>query len=83
MTGGNQALEFGCGRWLGMVKGKPVLLQLVNSNAFRVEDRQGRSVQGPAKLRAIVKGLLNLDLAQQPADFRRLKELIEGRLAVQ
>lgn len=82
MTGDSDTLEFGTGDWLHRVKGKKILSRLVNSGAFKVEDTQGKILQGRQKLGAVIKNLLRQELSVQPRDFQRLKQLVEGRLTV-
>ena len=80
MTGGRDAIQFGEGNWLDMIRGKPVLAQLVNSNCFRVEAADGTLLRGAEKTNEVVKDLLKQDIARQPKDFRQLKDLVSDRI---
>jgi len=64
----------GRGRWLEMVRASKVLPEVVNS-CFRVE-----RLQGPQRLRAVLKDLLRRDLSEQPEDFQELYRLMKAQV---
>jgi len=72
-------LEYGKGRWLELLKGKPVLKQVVNGFC-EVRDRRGRFVQGTERLIQVAKQLVKLPLENQPQDLQQLCELIKKRI---
>lgn len=80
MTGGQSTLAFDTGEWLRMVQGKRVLAQIINSDCFSVQARDGTILQGRQKINEIVKDLLQKDTSAQPADFVTLKQLIDTRM---
>lgn len=80
MTGGQEQLSFGTGEWLGMVQGKKVLSQVINSGCFQVRTADGAPLNGREKLNEVVKDLLQKDASVQPADFAELKRLIVNRV---
>lgn len=75
LTDGNERLEYGCGRWLELVEGKPIFHLVVN-RFFEVRDNKGRFVQGDEKMAQVAKGLVRLPLSEQPDDFQQLERLI-------
>ena len=81
MIGGEEdQLKFGHGNWLNMIQGKPILLQVINSNYFQVTAKDGTYVMGRDKLHEIVKDLLRNANIEQPDDFVSLKRLIQSRI---
>lgn len=78
-TGGNDNLEYGCGRWLEMISGKKVLNSVV-TECCKIQDAQGKRLQGQDRLIEIAKDLLRKEICKQPADFQQLKTLIQGRM---
>ncbi len=79
MTGGQDQIIFGAGKWLHMIRGKKILAQVVNSNCFQVRAADGTLIDGREKINEIVKGLLKKERSAQPDDFIALKTLIETR----
>ena len=80
MTGGEEHLAYGSGRWIEMIKGKKVFSQVLNSCRFEVEDASGQQLTGNEKAREVVKELAAKDVESLPADFVDLRRLIEDRL---
>jgi len=80
LTGGERALEYGTGRWLELMRGKPVLPSVV-SKCFRVSDAAGNVLQGPKSVSELAKDLVRKPMAEQPADFRELARVISDRVA--
>ena len=78
-TDGTDKLEYGVGRWLDMVRGKDVFQSLAG-NCFRVDDAQGKALQGPQKCAQIARSLMRLPMDRQPSDFRELHALLERRV---
>lgn len=79
MTGGEEQLAYGCGRWIEMIRGKKVFSQVLNSCQFEVEDANGKQLTGNEKAREVVKDLAAKDIERLPADFVDLRRLIEER----
>lgn len=79
LAGGKTALEFGCGRWLELLKGKEVLPTVVQK-CFTVRDANDRALQGRDKVNEVAKDLVRKPLAEQPDDFQRLHQLIADRV---
>lgn len=75
MTGGQEDLIFGKGKWLHFIRGKKVLNQVINSNHFHVQGLTGRE-----KLNAIIKDLLREDFDSTPDDFIALRDLVKARI---
>lgn len=80
MTGGSDTLTIGQGKWMGMIQGKKVLSQVINSGCFKVVANDGSNLNGQEKLHAVIKDLLKKDADVQPNDFLELKELITLRV---
>ncbi|OQX30016.1 MAG: hypothetical protein B0D92_00645 [Spirochaeta sp. LUC14_002_19_P3] len=80
MTGGQSEISFGTGLWLNMIQGKKVLSQIIHSECFKVQARNGTPVSGKEKLNAIIKDLLQQDESILPEDFNELKLLIKEQL---
>lgn len=80
MTGGRVPLEYGRGRWLELIAGKEILHAVANHPCLVVRGLSGAALQGREKLRELVKGLLRLPIAAQPADLQRLLEILRSRL---
>ena len=80
MTGGQEQLSFGIGKWLELIQGKKVFNQVVNSACFRVPAADGTALAGREKMNEIVKDLLRKDDVVQPEDFTKLKNLITVRV---
>ena len=79
LTGGTERLEYGCGRWLELLKGKGVLPTVVN-RCFRVVDAGGRVLQCPKSVNEVAKELVRKRLADQPQDFQGLVNLIRAKV---
>ncbi|MDR1921929.1 MAG: hypothetical protein LBS31_09365 [Candidatus Adiutrix sp.] len=75
LTGGKAKLEYGSGRWLDLIQGKPVLSQVINT-CFKVCDAEGKQIAGSAKMTYVARSLLRQAPNNQPRDFRNLKQLI-------
>ena len=80
MTGGEEHLAYGSGRWVEMIRGKKVFPQVLNSCRFEVEDASGLQLTGNDKAREVVKDLAAKDVDSRPADFVNLQRLIQDRL---
>jgi len=80
LTGGKAIIEYGSGRWLDLIQGKPVLSQVINV-CFRVDDVDGNQLAGAEKITYVAKSLLKQAAHCQPRDFQILKRLICQRLA--
>lgn len=78
-TGDKETLEFGCGQWFELMRGKEVLPSIIN-HCFKVRDAQGKFLQGREKLNEVVKDLVRKPIEAQPNDFQRLYELISRRI---
>ena len=52
-----------------MMRGKKLLAEILSSNLFRVEDRDGNIVSGARERNEITRDLLQRDEAVQPRDF--------------
>lgn len=79
MTGDKESIDYGCGKWIEMVRGKKILPSLIN-NCFQVKDARGVLLQGKEKLNEVVKELLKKPIEEQPDDFQRLRNLIFARI---
>ncbi len=79
MTGGKDTLEYGSGRWLDFIRGKPVLSQVINA-CFEVKDSSGQPLSGSEKITYIAKKLLQ-NANGTPQDFLDIKRLICQRLS--
>ena len=75
---GQETCEFSYGCWLEMVKGKHIFATVVDK-CFRVKDNTGKYLQGQEREIEVVKDLVRLPLAEQPADFQQLHALISAR----
>ena len=75
MTGGQDKIAFGKGKWLELIRGNKVLNEVVHSRNFRVHGLTGRE-----KLNAIVKDLLQEGSDNMPDDFIALRDLIGSRI---
>lgn len=82
LTGGLADLEYGQGRWLELIKGKPVFGQVVNQ-FFDVKDNMGRYVQGSERQIQVAKSLFRQEVSNMPGDFVELQRLIEKRVSPQ
>lgn len=78
-TGGLDALEYGEGNWLDLIRGKDVF-RTIAGNCFRVRDAQGQTLQGGRKYHQVAKSLTQLPVDRQPSDFVQLSELLENRI---
>jgi hypothetical protein len=78
ITGGNDSLDYGNGKWLELLPGKKKLNQIIN-DCFRVQYDDGKVPQGKEKLNVIIRYLLKMELNQQPSDFQELRELFVKR----
>lgn len=76
MTGGQDSLNFGAGKWLHLIQGKKILAQVIYSECFQVITNNGTPLSGSKKLNQVVKELIKQDESVQPDDFRTLKEVI-------
>ncbi len=76
MTNGKNAVEFGKGQWMDLIQGKPIFNAVINSECFVVESIEGIALQGAEKTKYIVQDLLEQDDKYQPADFIKLRNLI-------
>jgi hypothetical protein len=79
MTGGKEPVEYGCGKWIEMIRGKEILPGLVDS-CFTAKDRSDNPLQGPQELKEVVRDLVKKPLSEQPADFQQLHRLISDRI---
>lgn len=79
LLGGNTELEYGQGKWLGMVSGKHIFPLIVNK-CFQVRDANGQALQGVERLMEVVEDLLRLPVQEQPDDFQELHSLIAKQL---
>lgn len=81
MTGDQDELTIGHGKWVDMIQGKAVLAHIVNSACFEVKTNAGELLQGRDKTREIVKDLLRQgSTIQQPRDFLDLKTIVLKRI---
>ena len=79
-TSPRDRLRFGTGKWIEMMRGKKLLAEILSSNLFRVEDRDGNIVSGAQERNEITRDLLQRDEAVQPPDFSELKRIIKRRI---
>jgi hypothetical protein len=79
ITGGNDELVFGAGRWVELLEGKGIFSS-ISDQCFRVLDLSGKSVSGKEKCKDIAKDLLRKPLENQPNDFKELYSLINKKL---
>ena len=80
-TSPSDRLRFCTGKWIEMMKGKKLLSEILSSNLFRVEDREGNVVSGRQERNEITRDLLQRDESIQPLDFVELKRIINTRVA--
>ena len=73
-------LRFGTGKWIEMMRGKKLLAEILSSNLFRVEDRDGNIIAGAQERNEITRDLLQRNEAVQPRDFSELKRIIKRRI---
>jgi len=77
--GGSTELKLEQGRWLELVNGKEAMRSVMNT-CFSVR-AEGVDIQGERKFTTIARDLVSsVPIAEQPADFRRLKELLTEKL---
>ena len=83
MTGDREKLAFGAGSWLEMTAGKEILNEVVvNPQCFRFP-RDEPALQGKGKkLEAVIRDVLNLGEESLPYEFRAVRALILGRIAL-
>ena len=79
-TSPRDQLRFGTGKWIEMMRGKKLLAEILSSNLFRVEDRDGNIVSGAQERNEITRDLLQQDESVQPPDFSELKRIIKIRV---
>ena len=80
-TSARDRLQFGTGKWIEMMRGKKLLAEILSSNLFRVEDREGNTVSGRQERNETIRDLLQRDESIQPLDFIELKRIINTRVA--
>jgi hypothetical protein len=68
------------GEWLKLMKGKPILSKIINSECFQIKNTDNELITGPSKLNIFAKDLLKKDFSIQPQDFIDLKNLIQKKL---
>ena len=78
MTGGNEPLQWGIGKWLNMISGKGIFHTLVNQ-CFQVMNQDGRALRGREARDLLAKDLLRTG-RNLPQDFTELKRLIDERM---
>ncbi|MDM8561482.1 hypothetical protein [Candidatus Parabeggiatoa sp. HSG14] len=78
-TGGHETMDFGCGQWLELMRGKKVLPTIIN-HCFEVKNMQGKFLHGKVKLNEVVKDLIRKSIPEQPDDFKRLYKIISRRI---
>lgn len=74
-------LRLGSGRWIDLMRGKKLLAELVGSNLFRVEDKDGNPISGAQERNAVASELLQRDEVSQPPDFENLKGIMMQRMS--
>ncbi|MBF0518575.1 MAG: hypothetical protein HQK92_02500 [Nitrospirae bacterium] len=79
LTGSDNKLEFNTGKWLELIKGKPIL-PLVIDKCFKVKGTGKKPLQGKDKMKAITNDLVNKPIENQPHDFQRLYDLISKQI---
>lgn len=80
LSGGAIPLQYGVGSWLERMSGKEVF-RCIAGTCFQVVAADKSTLQGKVQNKEIAKGLLALPIAQQPADFRQLVDLLRTRVA--
>ncbi len=71
--------EFGKGKWLDTMRGKPILAALV-SECFEVIDLSRNRLTGRGAVTLLAADLLEKEPASQPSDFQQLHQLIKDRI---
>lgn len=79
LSGGTLPLQYDCGTWLEELSGKEIMNNIMNQ-CFRVQNGQGKYLQGEERTKQVVKQLLKLDLNKQPSDFQNLVALLKTRI---
>jgi len=69
-------LRLGSGKWIDMMRGKKLFAEIVASNLFRVDGRDGNPISGARERNAVARELLQRDDVTQPPDFEQLKHII-------
>lgn len=80
--GAGDELQLGTGRWIDMMRGKKLLAEVVASNMFRVEGRDGNPLSGAQKRNEVARDLLQRDRVTQPPDFVQLRDIMMQRIGV-
>lgn len=79
LTGGEAKLEYGCGSWLEMLRGKAIFPTVAN-RCFKISDASGNPLQGPELQDELARDLVSIALENQPDDFQLLHEKISERI---
>ncbi|MGB8954050.1 MAG: hypothetical protein WCC10_01630, partial [Tumebacillaceae bacterium] len=81
LLGGSATCVMGTGNWFELMSGKELLEVMVhNTSFFRVVGLDNRPRQGEEKMRGLVANLIRFSKEHWPADFTRLKTIIEHRV---
>ena len=78
MTGGEETLQWGIGKWLSMISGKSIFHTLVNL-CFQVTNQQGKIFQGKEAINLVARDLLQTG-ENLPSDILDLRELIRAQV---
>lgn len=76
---GSAKPEFGKGKWLERMRGKPMITALVNE-CFEVKDGDGKVLTGADAVTLVAEELLQKEVTLQPTDFQELHKLIAERV---
>jgi len=79
LTGGVQPLQYGSGTWLERMSGKEVFRVIANE-CFEVRDASNNILRGKEQNKQIAKQLVKGLLADQPADFQELVQILKRRV---
>ncbi len=78
-TDNRRRVSYDSGNWKSTLKGKPIWNSTASA-CFKVHDNKNHLINGREKSMAVVRGLLRLDLPNQPDDFQKLHGLIKQRI---
>jgi hypothetical protein len=79
LSGGFLPLQYDSGTWLARMSGKEIFRVIANE-CFQVRDAANNLLTGKEQNKQIARQLAKLPLAQQPADFQELVDLLKKRV---
>lgn len=75
-TGGESSLKLGCGNWINLIEGKPILNQILNTN-FIIKKSDNTNITGEElKLKVLKDLMIQTSENDWPDDFQLLKKII-------